>query len=158
MRASIKWLKDYVDFSQTPEELAEMMTMAGVPVENIEYLGQGIENVVTGRIAELDPHPNADKLQVCKMDISGLAVTVVTGATNVRRGDIVPVALVGAKLPTGMEIQAADFRGVQSQGMLCSTEELNLDNKIVPPEAREGIYILPADTPVGIDIRVALGR
>ncbi|MDR3592892.1 MAG: phenylalanine--tRNA ligase subunit beta [Negativicutes bacterium] len=157
MRASVKWLKDYVEFSQTPEKLADMLTMAGVPVENIDYLGQGIENVVTGRIVELTPHPNADKLQVCKMDIAGLTVTVVTGATNVRSGDIVPVALVGAKLPTGLEIQAADFRGVQSQGMLCSAEELNMDNKIVPPEAREGIYILPADTPVGVDIRQALG-
>jgi len=157
MRASIKWIKDYVDFSQTPEELADMLTMAGVPVEGIEYLGQGIEQVVTGRIVDLSPHSNADKLQVCKMDVGGVLITVVTGATNVSRGDIVPVALVGAKLPTGLEIQAADFRGVQSQGMLCSTEELNMDSKIVPPEAREGIYILPADTPVGVDIRSALG-
>ena len=68
MRASIKWLKDYVDFTQTPEELADMMTMAGVPVENIEYLGQGIEKIVTGKIVELKSHPNANKLQICKVE------------------------------------------------------------------------------------------
>ena len=157
MRASIKWLKDYVDFTQTPEELADIMTMAGVPVENIEYLGQGIEKIVTGKIVELKPHPNANKLQICKVDIGGVAVTIVTGASNVSEGDIVPVALEGAILPNGMEIKEAEFRGVKSQGMLCSTDELNLDAKIVPPEAREGIYLLPPSTAVGEDIRKVLG-
>jgi phenylalanyl-tRNA synthetase beta chain len=157
MRASIKWLKDYVEFSQTPEELADMLTMAGVPVENIEYLGQGIEQIITGKIVDIKPHPNADKLQICRVDIGGVAITLVTAATNVNKGNIVPVATVGAKLPNGMEIRATDFRGVESQGMLCSTEELGMDNKIVPPEAREGIFILPDDTPVGQDIRTVLG-
>jgi len=158
MRASIKWLKDYVEFSQTPEELADMLTMAGVAVDSVEYLGQGIEKVVTGRIVEISSHPNADRLHVCKVDAGDAGViTVVTGADNVERNNVVPVALVGSKLPNGLEIQPTDLRGVASQGMLCSTEELNLDNKIVPPEAREGIYILPDDTAVGIDIRMALG-
>jgi len=157
LRASIKWLKDYVDFTVTPEELAEKMTMAGVPAENIEFLGQGIENVVTGKIVELYPHPNADKLSVCKVDVGQSKLTIVTGATNVSQGDIVPVALVGAKLPGGIHIQTADFRGIESHGMLCSSDELNMDSKIVPPEVRAGIYILPADTKVGVDIRQVLG-
>jgi phenylalanyl-tRNA synthetase beta chain len=157
MRASIKWFKDYVEFSQTPEQLADMLTMAGVPVGNIEYLGQDIENVVSGKIVELRPHPNADRLAVCKMDTGRGTVTLVTGATNISQGNIVPVALAGARLPNGVSIQATDFRGVQSQGMLCSADELDLDSKILPPENREGIYILPDDTKLGADIRTVLG-
>ncbi|MCX7781332.1 MAG: phenylalanine--tRNA ligase subunit beta [Negativicutes bacterium] len=157
MRASIKWLKDYVDFAISPEELAERMTMAGVPVENIEYLGQGIENVVTGKIIEALPHPNADRLTVCKVDIGRETLTIVTGANNISTGKVVPVALVGAKLPSGMDIGKAVFRGVESFGMLCSAEELNLDAKILPPEVREGIMLLPDDTPLGQDIRSVLG-
>jgi phenylalanyl-tRNA synthetase beta chain len=158
MRASIKWLKDYVEFSETPEQLADMLTMAGVPVENIEYLGQGIENVVTGKIVDLKAHPNANKLSICKLDNGSYGMaTIVTGATNVNVGDIVPVALDGAKLPTGLEIHTSDLRGVESQGMLCSTDELNIDSKLVAAEAREGIYILPNDTPIGIKIQAALG-
>ncbi|MBP2655499.1 MAG: pheT [Firmicutes bacterium] len=157
MRASIKWLKDYVEFNQSPEKLADMMTMAGVPAENIEYLGQGIENVITGKIMEVAPHPNADKLSVCKVNIGDIKLTIITGATNISQGDIVPVAMVGAKLPSGMEIGVADFRGIDSHGMLCSADELNMDSKILSPEARNGIYILPPDTPIGTDIRKVLG-
>lgn len=157
MRASIKWLKDYVEFSQTPEALADLMTMAGVPVENIEYLGQGIENVVTGRIVEALPHPNADRLTVCKVDIGREVVTIVTGASNINTGNVVPVAVVGAQLPNGMTMEPAVFRGITSYGMLCSADELGLDTKIVPPDAREGILQLPADTQAGLDIKPVLG-
>jgi phenylalanyl-tRNA synthetase beta chain len=157
MRASLKWLKDYVQFNQTAEELAEMLTMAGVPVAGIEYLGQDIENVVSGKIVDLRPHPNADRLVVCKLNIGRETITLVTGATNISQGNVVPVALAGAKLPNGVAITATDFRGVQSQGMLCSADELNIDSKILPPEQREGIYILPDDTPLGADIRTVLG-
>ncbi|HMM21170.1 MAG TPA: phenylalanine--tRNA ligase subunit beta [Selenomonadales bacterium] len=157
MRASIKWLKDYVEFSQTPEELAEMMTMAGLEVDAIEYLGREIEKVVTGRLTDVSPHPNADRLLVCKVDTGGERLTICTGATNVKAGDVVPVALVGAKLPNGVEIGATNFRGVDSQGMLCSADELVTDSKILPPDAKEGILILSADTPVGVDPRPFLG-
>lgn len=105
MQASIKWLKEYVDFQQTPEVLAEMLTMAGVAVEGITYLGKGIDNVVTGKIVDIEKHPNASKLSVCKIDVGSEKLVIVTGATNVRVGQIVPVALVGAKLPNGLEIQ-----------------------------------------------------
>lgn len=157
MRASIKWLKDYVEFSQAPEVLADMLTMAGVPVESIEYLGTGIANVVTGKITEILPHPNADKLSVCKVDIGKELLTIVTGAKNVSKGNMVPVALIGADLPNGMHIEKAVFRGLDSFGMLCSAEELKLDAKILPSDAREGILLLPEDTAVGIDIKQALG-
>ncbi|VBB08765.1 phenylalanyl-trna synthetase b3/b4 [Lucifera butyrica] len=157
MRASIKWLKDYVEFSQSPQELADMLTMAGVPVAYVEELGKGIENVVTGKIIALERHPHADKLSVCKVDTGKEILTIVTGATNIRQGHVVPVALVGAKLPSGVEIGLTDLRGIASAGMMCSAEELNMDTKIIPVEARDGIYILPSDTRLGVDIRSVLG-
>jgi len=157
MQASIKWLKEYVEFTQTPEELAEMLTMAGIPVEGITDLGKGIDKIVTGKIIEIEKHPNANKLSVCKIDVGTQPLTIVTGATNVRVGHVVPVALVGAKLPNGLEIAPTDLRGIMSYGMLCSTSELNIDSKLLSPEAREGIYILPADLAIGLDIKEALG-
>ncbi|WP_312338887.1 phenylalanine--tRNA ligase subunit beta [Anaerospora hongkongensis] len=157
MHASIKWLNDYVSITEAPEILADQLTMAGIPVASVDSLGQNIQNVVTGKVIEVNPHPAADRLSVCKINIGENKVTIVTGATNVRAGQIVPVALEGAKLPSGKAIEAADLRGVMSQGMLCSAEELNLDAKIIAPELREGIYILPAETAVGIDIQTALG-
>lgn len=157
MRTSINWLKEYVEFSETPEKLADMLTMAGIPVENIEYLGEGLSGVIAGKIVEMTAHPNADKLYVCKVDVGGRKVTVVTGATNLSTGDVVPVALPGAKLAGGLEIKNANFRGVESQGMLCSGDELGMDSKIVPPEHRDGIYILPADTKPGDDAIAVLG-
>lgn len=157
MRASIKWLKDYVKIKETPEKLADMLTMAGIPVEAVEILGQNISGVVTGKVVAIEPHPDADKLSVCKIDIGTEVLTIITGATNVRQGHIVPVATVGAKLPNGMKIKPTKLRGMLSNGMLCSTEELAIDSKLVSPEARNGIYILPADTDIGVDIHTALG-
>jgi phenylalanyl-tRNA synthetase beta chain len=157
MQASIKWLKEYVDFTQTAEELAEMLTMAGIPVEGITNLGKDIEKIVTGKIVEIEKHPNANKLSICKLDVGNEILIIVTGATNVSVGNIVPVALVGAKLPTGLEIKASELRGVMSYGMLCSTTELNIDSKLLSAEEREGIYLLPEDTAIGIDIKEALG-
>jgi len=157
MRASINWLRDYVDFSETPEQLAEILTMAGVPVEGIEYLGQGIENVITGKITGIEQHPNANKLSVCRVDIGKELLTIVTGATNIKVDNIVPIAMVGAKLPNNIEIQASNLRGVDSFGMMCSTSELNIDSKLLAPEDREGIYILPDTTPIGVDIKEVIG-
>lgn len=157
MRASIKWLKDYVEFSETPETLAEMMTMAGLPVEQIEYLGEGIENIVTGKVVEIKHHPQADKLFVCKVNTGKEMLTIVTGATNVSAQNVVPVALPGAKLPNGKKIKPTVLRGIDSCGMLCSAEELNIDSKLLTAAEREGIYILPSDTPIGVDIKEVLG-
>jgi phenylalanyl-tRNA synthetase beta chain len=157
MRASINWLKKYVDFKEEPEVLAEKLTRAGVPVEGITKLGENIENVVTGKIISIARHPNADKLVICQVDTGKETLTIVTGATNVREGHIVPVAQIGAKLPNGMKIKESKLRGEMSYGMLCSAGELSIDSKLVPPESRSGIYLLPPDTPIGVDIRQVLG-
>ena len=157
MRAPVKWLKDYVQFEDLPEVLGDRLTMAGIPVEGIERPCQGLKNIVTGKIRSVDPHPNADRLSVCVLDLGGRLVKIVTAATNVRPGQVVPVALAGAVLADGKVIQPTDFRGVASEGMLCSSEEILGDSKIVAPEKRDGIYILPADTPLGADIRPVMG-
>lgn len=157
MQAPITWLKEYVEFTQAPEVLAEMLTMAGIPVEGIHYLGKDLEKIVTGKILEIERHPNATKLSICKIDIGAEVLVIVTGAGNISAGNIVPVALVGAKLPNGVTIEVSDLRGVLSYGMLCSAAELNIDSKLLSSQEKEGIYILDGGTAVGIDIREALG-
>lgn len=158
MQVSIKWLKDYIDFTETPEQLADKLTMAGIPVENVVDPGEGLEKVVTGRIEKLEPHQNSDHLQICTMNV-GLAenIIIVTGAQNVAKGQVVPVAMVGAHLPNGMKISKGKLRGVASNGMLCSAQELKLDLEKLPEEQKTGIFILPSDTPVGIPTKDVLG-
>lgn len=158
MQVSIKWLKDYIDFTETPEQLADKLTMAGIPVENVVDPGEGLEKVVTGRIEKLEPHQNSDHLQICTMNM-GLAenIIIVTGAQNVAEGQVVPVAMVGAHLPNGMKISKGKLRGVASNGMLCSAQELKLDLEKLPEEQKTGIFILPSDTPVGIPAKDVLG-
>lgn len=158
MQVSIKWLKDYIDFTETPEQLADKLTMAGIPVENVVDPGEGLEKVVTGRIEKLEPHQNSDHLQICTMNV-GLAenIIIVTGAQNVAEGQVVPVAMVGAHLPNGMKISKGKLRGVASNGMLCSAQELKLDLEKLPEEQKTGIFILPSDTPVGIPAKDVLG-
>ena len=158
MQVSIKWLKDYIDFTETPEQLADKLTMAGIPVENVVDPGEGLEKVVTGRIEKLEPHQNSDHLQICTMNV-GLAenIIIVTGAQNVAEGQVVPVAMVGAHLPNGMKISKGKLRGVASNGMLCSAQELKLDLEKLPEEQKTGIFILPSDTPVGISAKDVLG-
>lgn len=158
MQVSIKWLKDYIDFTETPEQLADKLTMAGIPVENVVDPGEGLEKVVTGRIEKLEPHQNSDHLQICTMNM-GLAenIIIVTGAQNVTEGQVVPVAMVGAHLPNGMKISKGKLRGVASNGMLCSAQELKLDLEKLPEEQKTGIFILPSDTPVGIPAKDVLG-
>lgn len=158
MQVSIKWLKDYIDFTETPEQLADKLTMAGIPVENVVDPGEGLEKVVTGRIEKLEPHQNSDHLQICTMNV-GLAenIIIVTGAQNVAEGQVVPVAMVGAHLPNGMKISKGKLRGVASNGMLCSAQELKLDLEKLPEEQKTGIFILPSDTLVGIPAKDVLG-
>lgn len=158
MQVSIKWFKDYIDFTETPEQLADKLTMAGIPVENVVDPGEGLEKVVTGRIEKLEPHQNSDHLQICTMNV-GLAenIIIVTGAQNVAEGQVVPVAMVGAHLPNGMKISKGKLRGVASNGMLCSAQELKLDLEKLPEEQKTGIFILPSDTPVGIPAKDVLG-
>ena len=158
MQVSIKWLKDYIDFSETPQQLADKLTMAGIPVENIIDPGEGLDKVITGRIEKLEPHQNSDHLQICTMNVGAKEnIIIVTGAQNVAQGQVVPVAMIGAHLPNGMKISKGKLRGVMSYGMLCSAQELRLDLEKLPENQKTGIYILPSDTPVGIPAKEVLG-
>ncbi len=158
MLASISWLKEYVDINVTPEELADKLTSVGLEVEGVERLGEGLEGVITGKVTHIERHPDSDHLWTCQMDYgTGEIVQILTGAQNVKLNDIVPVAAVGSTLPSGMKLKKAKMRGLDSFGMLCSAEELGIDAKLLLPEQREGIFILPADTPIGVDIKEVLG-
>ena len=158
MLASIAWLKRYVDIDVTPEELADKLTRVGLEVESVIHQGQGISGVVTGKVTAIEKNPKSDHLWVCQMDYgSGEIVQIQTGAQNVKLGDIVPVATLGAELPNGMKLKKVKMADVYSYGMLCSAAELGIDNKLLLPEQREGILILSPDTPIGKDIKEVLG-
>ncbi|MFZ5942483.1 MAG: phenylalanine--tRNA ligase subunit beta [Bacillota bacterium] len=152
MRISFNWLKEYVDIQVTPEELADKLTNSGVTLENIEYLNKGIENVVVGRVLEAARHPNAEKLSLCRVTTDDKnEFQVVCGAPNVKTGQKIPFALVGAKLPGGLTIKKAKLRGTESQGMICSAQELGIDEEGLTPEQRDGILVLDSEAPLGMD-------
>jgi len=146
LQISYKWLKEYVDFNYTPDELTEKLTMAGLEVEGMEYLGEGLEDIIIGKIEKIEEHPNADKLVICRVMLNkqGKVMTVVTGAPNVEEGKMVPVAEAGTVLPNGMRIEKSDLRGVISEGMICSIDELGLAE-----ERADGIMILSDNAPLG---------
>lgn len=153
MLVSWKWLKELVEIEKTPEELADLLTMSGVAVDGIIYPSIELRNLKVGLIEEISPHPNADKLLICRVDIGeGEKRTIVTGAQNVQAGHKVPVALPGAVLTGGKSIESAELRGIQSDGMLCSARELGMDEDKLSPEQKEGIYLLPDDVTVGADV------
>lgn len=154
MLVPLKWLNDFVKVDDiSPAEFDRAMTMSGSKVEEVIETGKEISNVVTGKILKIEGHPDADKLVVCQLDVGSEVLQIVTGATNMKEGDIVPVALHGATLPGGVKIKRGKLRGVESNGMMCSATELGLDI----PEAVHGIHILPPDTKLGIDIKDVLG-
>lgn len=157
MRVSWKWLNELVEIKMSPEELADKITMSGVEVGNIEYLKKEIRGVVVGLIKEIMPHPQADKLCICRVDIGENMLEIVTGATNVEPGQKVPVAVCGALLAGGKRIEETILRGIVSEGMLCSPGEMGIEDNEVLPEQEDGIYILPQEVEVGCDIAVALG-
>ena len=152
MRVSLKWLKEFVDFSMDVEELAHTLTMLGLEIEAIEHLGEEIKGIKTGKILSMEPHPDADKLVVCMTDVGEAEpLQIVCGAKNMKAGDIVPTALIGATLPGGFEIARRKMRGIESQGMMCSARELGLG------EDHSGLMILPPETPIGKDAKEVLG-
>lgn len=157
MLLAINWLKDYVDIDADSRELADALTDSGSHVESIVNRAEGLSGLVTGKILEINPHPNADKLVICKIDTGFMEETIVTGAPNVAEGQVVIVAKVGAKLPGGMEIKPTDFRGVTSYGMLCSLGELGFENSVIPKEYRDGIFVFDEGTEVGQDVIKLLG-
>lgn len=158
MLLPIKWLKDYVDIEDIDsKELADKLTLSGSHVESIISLDRGIENVVVGRIEKIEKHENADKLLVCTVNVGKETLIIVTGAKNVKEGDYVPVAIVGAKLPGGIEIEKTNFRGIDSFGMLCSLKELGYGDSVIPKHQKDGIMILNKEYPLGTDIKEILG-
>ena len=143
MKASIEWLKEYANINVDAKELGDILTMTGSKVETIDELGADIQNVVIGKIEKIQKHPDADKLVVTKVNVGTEKIQIVTGANNIKEGDIVPIAKNGAKLPGGVEIKTGKLRGVESCGMMCSIGELNLSKEQYPEQIEDGIMILP---------------
>ena len=161
MKVPFSWLKDYVDIGVTAQELEEKLFSCGFEVEELVYLGKDVENVVTCKILSCEKHPDADKLTVCQVDCGGLGTRqIVTAATNVFAGAIVPVALDGAtvKHEGGVQkIKTGKLRGVVSEGMFCSGEELGINDDFYEGAEVNGILILDMGTPLGVDIRSVVG-
>ena len=154
MRISINWLRELVKVAQSPQELAELLTIAGIEVEDIEDRREWAKGVVIGKIIDRQPHPNADKLSVCQVDIGQENLsTIVCGAPNARADILVPVATLGTYLPKiNLTIKPAKLRGVKSEGMICSLAELGLTKD------SQGIHIFSQENlPLGTDVRPLLG-
>ncbi len=152
MNASLKWLNTYVEISGNVDDMAEILTDDGIPVEHVHRPGEEMSGVVTGRLLSVEKHPDATHLVICQVDIGEKQLQIVTGASNVRLGQIVPVATPNSHLPGGIKIKSSKLRGVRSEGMLCSAQELGLDIDLFPGVEKHGIMILPETTPVGIDM------
>jgi phenylalanyl-tRNA synthetase beta chain len=149
MKFSEHWLREWVSPALTSAELSHQVTMAGLEVDAMAPVAPEFKGVVVGEVLAVTPHPDAERLRVCQVNVGNGSppLSIVCGAANVRAGLRVPAALVGATLPGGIEIKRAKLRGVESFGMLCSAKELGL------AEVSEGLMVLPADAPIGADIR-----
>lgn len=162
MKASLQWMNEYVplDVTGNPQALADQLTQAGIPVEDVRSMEPGLKKIYTGKIIEIEKHPDADKLQVCQVqcidDGEEVMKQIVTAATNVAVGQIVPVAYHKSRLADGTEIKKGKLRGVTSEGMFCSVAEFGISSDLVRPEEAQGIYIFPENTPIGLDIKEVL--
>lgn len=167
MNTALSWIKAYVpDLEVTAQEYTDAMTLTGTKVEGSVCLDKNLEKIVVGQIKKIERHPDADKLVVCQVDVGGETVQIVTGASNVREGQKVPVVRDGGRvagghdggpLPEkGIEIKSGKLRGVESCGMMCSIEELGSSREMYP-DAADGIYILPQDAEIGTDALKVLG-
>jgi phenylalanyl-tRNA synthetase beta chain len=151
MKVSLNWLRDYVEIRMGLKELINLLTMSGLEVEEATSMGEGFEKVVVVEIQSIRKHPNADRLSLVEAKTNQETFSIVCGATNIREGQKVPLALVGARLPNGIEIKRSKIRGVTSEGMLCSEIELALGQEA------SGIMILPPHVPLGVDLGEAMG-
>ena len=162
MNVTLNWLKNYIDFELSPSELADRLTMLGIEVESVKQLGAELEGVVVGSVGSITPHPNADKLVLCQVDIGETeTLQIVCGAPNVREGMLAPVATIGATLPVGLTIKRAKLRGETSDGMLCSEKELGLAAQLASAynkaDDATGLMELSTDIPVGTSLSTVLG-
>jgi phenylalanyl-tRNA synthetase beta chain len=152
MKFSENWLREWVDPGVSRDELCHRLDMIGLEVESVVSIGDGLDGVIVGEIVDAQPHPDAERLQVCRVATGhGEPLQIVCGAPNARVGLKAPLATIGASLPNGMQIKAAKLRGVESNGMLCSAKELGLDADA------SGLLELPADAPVGESLTTYLG-
>ncbi|MFD1067451.1 phenylalanine--tRNA ligase subunit beta [Oceanobacillus locisalsi] len=157
MLVSYNWLRNYVNLDHiTPEELAEKITRSGIEVEGVEYLAPALENIVVGYVTSCEKHPDADKLSLCQVDVWDTTLQIVCGAANIAAGQKVAVAKPGAHLPSGVKIKKAKLRGVESNGMICSLQELGLEEKYIPADVAEGIFVFPEDAEVGASVQKLL--
>ncbi|SOC03018.1 phenylalanyl-tRNA synthetase beta subunit [Ureibacillus xyleni] len=159
MLVSLNWLKQYVDIHGfTAEELAEKITRSGIEVDAVIDRSQGMTNVVVGYVVSKEKHPDADKLNVCQVEVGeGDVRQIICGAPNVDAGQKVIVALPGARLPGGIKIKKAKMRGQESNGMICSLQELGVEGRVVPKAYADGIYVLPEDAVPGSDALELVG-
>ena len=175
MNTPLSWIKAYVpDLDVTAQEYTDAMTLSGTKVEGFERLDEDIDKIIVAKIVKLEKHPDADKLVVCQVQINeeGDTIQIVTGAKNVKEGDIIPVVLDGGKVatghdgkkvPGGTKIKKGKLRGVESNGMFCSIEELGGDCEMYPEAPENGVYVFN-DVPEYKDIKLgssaieALGR
>ena len=160
MLVPLKWLRDYVDIDIDTQEFADMMTMTGSKVEKVDYFGKETNGVEVCKILEIEQHPDADRLKVTKVEVAnGEILQIVTNATNIKVGDYVPVARIGAVLPGDFKIKKGKLRGVLSEGMFCGAEELTIPSAFVEDHKKDGIYILDHQDSfeLGMDVREVLG-
>ncbi|MFB4165838.1 phenylalanine--tRNA ligase subunit beta [Alteribacillus sp. JSM 102045] len=158
MLVSYQWLKEYVDIEDlTVEETAEKLTRGGVEVDVLHPRSEGIKQVLVGYVEACDQHPNADKLRVCQVNTGEETSQIICGAPNVAAGQKVAVAKPGAVLPGGMKIKKTKLRGEPSEGMICSLQELGIEQKLVAKEFLDGIYVFPENVEVGSDAVEELG-
>ncbi|MFC4022594.1 phenylalanine--tRNA ligase subunit beta [Oceanobacillus longus] len=153
MLVSYNWLKNYVDLGNlTPEELAAKITKSGIEVEGVEYVAEKSTDVVVGYVVSCEQHPNADKLNLCQVDVGDQQLQIICGAPNITEGQKVAVAKPGAVLPGNFRIKKVKLRGIESNGMICSLKELGIEEKYVPTDIADGIFVFPEDAGVGENV------
>ena len=160
MNLSMKWLHEFVKIDMEPREFSEAITISGSKVEGYEIEGAGIDKVVTAKILSIEKHQDSDHLVICQVDIGTQEpIQIVTGANNLKVGDVVPAALDGSTLPGGVKIKKGKLRGVSSNGMLCSLGELGLTKNDFPTAIEDGIFVLDeeCDRTLGKPICEAIG-
>ncbi len=158
MKVPMSWFGDYTDISGiSPKEYSDALTMSGSKVEGVENLGKDLNRVVAGRIESIAPHPDSDHLVICMVNVGAETLQIVTGAPNVKEGQIVPTALDGSTLPNNVKIKKGKLRGVESCGMLCSHDEMGITASDLGYEPEYGILVLPDDTEIGIEMRDYFG-
>ena len=159
MLVSYQWLNDYVDITDvTAKELGEKLSVTGIEVEGVENAASGLKKIVVGHVLTCVPHPDSDHLHITTVEVDdGVVNQIVCGAPNVAAGQKVIVALPGARIADNVKIKKGKMRGVESLGMICSLQELGISENVVPKEVADGIFIMPADAPVGADVMDYLG-